>query len=425
MSDRVPPHDLDAERAVLGACMLSLPVARQMTNALSPEDFYRPAHATVLSVFAALLREGEPVDPITVVARLRASGDLERCGGIEYVMGLPSAVPSAGSADWYARIVVDCATARQLIAAAGRVADLGYTAGEDAHEAAERAVAVVREVRDRTRDTGPESVAADLHDFLAVEESYDWLIPGLLERGDRLVLTAGEGSGKSTLIRQLAIATAAGLHPFTGKPIDPLRVLYLDCENSASMTRRKLAPLTGTAARLGRQVPRERMFVECRPEGVDFTRGADRSWLLRHIERVMPQLLVVGPVYRLHAGDPNSEELARKVSAVIDEARAIARCAVVMEAHSPHSTGFGQQRPLRPLGSSLWMRWPEFGYGLRPLTDPQAIDRHAHAFVPWRGARDERDWPQYVQYGATWPWVPYIPLPGGGPSGARDLAVKD
>src|SRR5438132_11941606 len=73
----------------------------------------------------------------------------------------------------------------------------------------------------------------DVDEFLNEDEpEYDWVIPEVVERGDRVVLTGGEGMGKSTLLRQIAIQAAAGVHPFTLEAMTPVRVMLLDLENS-------------------------------------------------------------------------------------------------------------------------------------------------------------------------------------------------
>jgi replicative DNA helicase len=85
-----------------------------------------------------------------------------------------------------------------------------------------------------------------------------------------------------------------------------------------------------------------------------------------------------------------------------------------MEAHAPHAGPMGP-RSLRPAGSSLWLRWPEFGYGLRRVEHEQsAQEGRACRLVPWRGARDARDWPLFLRAGdpatGEWPWKPYEPI---------------
>lgn len=260
-----------------------------------------------------------------------------------------------------------------------------------------------------------------MHDFLAIDDTdHDWVLPGLLEHTDRIIWTAGEGGGKSVLQRQLAVTAAAGVLPFASHPskpnepnhLGPQRVLVLDCENSGRQSRRHYRALMNIAERLHTPVKRGQLHIDIRPEGVDLTRAEGRSWLMRRVETVMPDLLVVGPIYRLHAGDPNSEEHARKVTVVLDEARATARCTLSLEAHAAKATGFGP-RGLAPVGSSLWLRWPEFGLGLRPVEDERsAQDERARRVLPWRGGRDERAWPTYLRQGWSthWPWTGYTPI---------------
>ncbi|MGW3427995.1 DnaB-like helicase N-terminal domain-containing protein [Streptomyces melanosporofaciens] len=412
--ERVPPQDLLAEQSVLGACILSARACTEALDSLDPADFYRPAHTTIFNAIGRMHAKGEPIDVITLTKHLADSGELARIGGAAYLHTLIEAVPTAANAEYYADIVQDRALRRALIEVGTRMAQMGYDPAGETSELVELAVTMARELRDRGTATD-DLPTQDILDFVEVEDTYDWLVPGLLERRDRLILTASEGGGKSVLLRQLAVTLSAGIHPF--KPwelIDPVKVLTLDCENGEPASRRKFRPLLDSAARIEQPIKRGQFHIECRPEGLDLTRPVDRSWTMRRIEKLQPDVLIIGPIYRLHAGDPNSEELARKVSVVIDEARATSGCAVLMEAHAPHHNGFGQHRNLRPLGSSLWMRWPEFGFGLRPVEDEKsaanADGARGRRVVPWRGMRDERDWPPFLKQGEKWPWVSYKPI---------------
>jgi 5S rRNA maturation endonuclease (ribonuclease M5) len=251
-------------------------------------------------------------------------------------------------------------------------------------------------------DDGPE-LAPDLYEFLAGSESYDWIVPGLLERGDRLILTGFEGLGKSTMTQQLAVMMAAGLHPFSAQPIQPVRVLYVDCENGARHLRRKLRPLEAAARRRGHPVEAGIWRILHKPRGIDLA-GDGAAWLLERVTLHKPDVLFIGPLYRLHDGDPKDEPPARRIAAALDAARVQADCAVVIEAHAGH--GYGSERSVRPFGSSLWLRWPEFGLGLRPSAEGRAgsVD-----VVKWRGSRDERSWPTRLDRGTTWPWDGYWP----------------
>lgn len=411
---RTEPHDLPAEQAAIGAALLSQNAARDMQRQLQATDFYRPAHATLHTAIGELLTAGEVPNPLTLAAHLQQNGHLDRVGGRAYLHTCVENTPTAATADWYAHRIRQLALRRALVRTGIRIANAGYAPEGDPAELAELAVQMVRDVRDAGR-AAADSPVQDILDFLAVQDAeHDWVIPGLLEHGDRVIWTAGEGGGKSVLLRQIAVTAAAGLLPFDGKSNEagPQKVLVLDCENSERQSRRHYRGLIHTADTCEHPVKRGQLHIDCRPEGVDLTRADGRAWLMRRVEEVMPDLLIVGPVYRLHTGDPNSEEHARKVTVALDHARLTAHSALVMEAHAAKANGFGP-RGLAPVGSSLWLRWPEFGFGLRPVEDERsAQDDRARRVVPWRGARDERAWPQYLRqgYSDSWPWRPYKPI---------------
>lgn len=218
------------------------------------------------------------------------------------------------------------------------------------------------------------------------EEPYDWLVPGLIEARDRIMLTGLEGGGKSTLARQLAAQIAHGLHPFGDEPFEPVPALVVDCENSERQVRRKSAILRKQAG-----VPLNFVF---RPDGVDLSIVQHVAWLEDKIKQARPRLLVIGPVYKMAGGDPKDEQTAKSVATTLDHLRVEHNLALVMEAHTPYADGSRSKRPERPYGASLWSRWPEFGLYLAP--DGEL--RH------WRGQRDEREWPTKLKRGETWPW---------------------
>lgn len=254
----------------------------------------------------------------------------------------------------------------------------------------------------------PIDLAPDLYRFLSVQDpERTWVIPDLLERGDRLIWTGFEGTGKTVVVRQLAAAAAAGVHPFNiGERFKPQRVLYVDCENSERQGRRHFRGLERVARAKGFPIPEDSMFVIHRPAGMDLSRAEDAAWLLERVTAHKPDLLVCGPFYRLHAADSEEESAARKVVQALDMARVQADCALIVEHHAPHGSQ-GGARQLRPFGSSLLMRWPEMGMGIMPSADETPC-RHV-AVKAWRGNRDERDWPRALKWSVEgsndWPWV--------------------
>jgi 5S rRNA maturation endonuclease (ribonuclease M5) len=266
-------------------------------------------------------------------------------------------------------------------------------------------------------ETAPVDLAPDLHEFLAgVDPPYDWIVEGVLERGDRLVWTGFEGLGKSVTMRQIAIGAAAGIHPFTDDPAEPRKVLWIDCENSDRQGRRHFRKLERVAVAKGRRVPDGGMRLIHRPAGLDLMNVEDAAWLLERVTAHKPDLWYIGPLYRLHDGDINDERVMRRIVSLLDEARIKADCALMIEHHVPH--GEGTNRPIRPIGSSLLRRWPELGYGIAPAMDADPCTEVA--VRPWRGSRDERHWPKFLCWGTAdddWPWVvpPDSAAPGGKP----------
>lgn len=401
-----PPQDIPAERAVLGACLASPAAYRAAAAILSDEDWYRPAHLAIWQLMRRVAATGEPVDPITVNSALATADEHTRrqVSGV-YLADLYGSVLTAANVDAYARRVADAGLRRRLIQAAEGVVQRAREL-DDSSAAAEWAVTEMTIARDTQHTPDPNDV--DVHSLLGEHVSEEWVIPGLLARGDRFVLTASEGLGKSTLLRQLAVTTAAGLQPFRREVTEPQRVLVVDCENSRKLSRDRYRPLVLQADAQNHPVE-DRLRIDIRPSGLNLLSPSDAALLLRTVERNRPDLLVIGPIYRLHEDDPNDERVARKTAAVLDQARQIG-CAVVTEAHTPHTDGHGGHM-LRPVGSSLWKRWPEFGYCLKLTSDS---DYHARLcrLIPWRGPRDERQWPEMLAAGGEWPWTAVDPAVG-------------
>ncbi|QQM42823.1 AAA family ATPase [Streptomyces liliifuscus] len=238
---------------------------------------------------------------------------------------------------------------------------------------------------------GPRVIGVELSEFLdQVPPEPDWLVPGLLERQDRMILTGAEGKGKSTLLRQMGVQLASGIHPFGGPEFPPLRVLLFDLENTKRQIHRKIHPLYLAAD----SRYKGDMTIAVRSEGLDLTEG-DGEVLEAEVAAARPDVLITGPSYKMAAGDPTEEGPARLVASWLDKLRTKYGCAVFLEAHQPHASN-GGKRPLRPYGASLWVRWPEFGLH---LGDTGQIQH-------WRGQRDERDWPAVLQRGGAWPWTP-------------------
>ena len=123
---RIPPNDVEAEQAVLGAMMLDQDTVMNATETLKADDFYREENKLIFSAMLALYGRGEPIDIITVKDELVSLGKLEVCGGIEYIADLVDKVPITANSDRYIKIVEEKSILRNLIKTSSNIVELGY-----------------------------------------------------------------------------------------------------------------------------------------------------------------------------------------------------------------------------------------------------------------------------------------------------------
>ncbi|MEK7638818.1 MAG: replicative DNA helicase [Patescibacteria group bacterium] len=136
---RNPPHNVDAEKALLGAIILKPDVMHDVSVTVFPESFYADKHRQIYDAIQKLFSKGDPIDLVSVVTKLKEMSQLERVGGAAYVTELIETVPAAGNASYYADQVQAKATLRGLIHAADDIAEIGYSDPESVDEALDQA----------------------------------------------------------------------------------------------------------------------------------------------------------------------------------------------------------------------------------------------------------------------------------------------
>jgi hypothetical protein len=222
-------------------------------------------------------------------------------------------------------------------------------------------------------------------------ERHEWVIPDFLEHKDKMLVTGPSGKGKSTLIRQVGMCAAAGRLPFE-RPgneslFDPQRVLMLDLENRPRQTWRGMREL---GERFGNQYGNEalqlmgdNLHLKVREDGLDLLNPANLDAVLTLVGNIQPDLMVIGPLYMLSYGDGNSEQVAFTVARALRKITVEFNVAVLTEAHSAKAPGNDKPRK-DPMGSSIWIRWPDFGHCIFPTDD----DPNLFQFAEFRGDRE-------------------------------------
>lgn len=241
-------------------------------------------------------------------------------------------------------------------------------------------------------------------DFIEEQESteYDWVIPNLLERGERVMVVAAEGVGKTMLARQIALCSSAGIHPFTFEKMPPIRTLTIDLENPQRIIRRTSSDIARKALHYGFTSNLDAHLL-IKPDGMDLMGSTDRQILEDAIELTKPDLLLLGPIYKsfVDPGNKTSEAVAIEIAKYFDSLREWFKCALWLEHHAPLGSSMST-RDLRPFGSAVWSRWPEFGLSLTP--DPTATGGYVYDVRHFRGARDRRQFPVKMARGLTFPF---------------------
>jgi replicative DNA helicase len=387
-------NDNAAEQSLLAACLASRHARDEARKAVTGAEFWQPAHEALWDAMARLDHSGKPVDPTTVLAIVRTN-EAARLALIA-TMGDPGFPENVAT---YAAIVHGWAVKRALLAESDRLRQQALNPEVNALGLAAAAAARLASLRDTGDTTDAQSITLD-ELLTEPDDDPDWLIPGLLEKRDRLMLTGEEGLGKSYLLRQFAVMAAHGLDPFNpSKRVTPRRATIIDCENSQRQVKRKVRPVVEFARRYGSPSPHA-VNLLCSPR-IDIRRDRDLSHIHRELDATQPEVLVIGPLYRLTQGAIQTDDDAAPILAAIDSIRDAFDCAVLIEAHAGHALGKGGVRDLRPRGSSALLGWPEFGYGMRTVAS-NYVD-----MVPWRGDRDERDWPQRMRHSSDGiRWIP-------------------
>jgi len=242
-------------------------------------------------------------------------------------------------------------------------------------------------------------------DFLLenANDEYDWVIPNVLERGERVIVVAAEGVGKTMLARQIAICSSFGIHPFTLSRMKPIRTLTIDLENPERIIRRTSSNIMGAARKFGYVQGSPECHILIKPAGVDLMRASDKSIIEEAVETIKPDLILLGPIYKsfIDPGGRTSEAVTVEVAKYFDMLRDYYNCSLWLEHHAPLGTS-SSSRDLRPFGSAVWSRWPEFGLSLTP--DPTAVGEYVYDVSHFRGARDLREFPTKMRRGKVFPF---------------------
>lgn len=171
---KVPPHDIEAEQAILGCMLTDRDSVIAAIEVLKEDAFYREDNKAIYAAILSLYSKNEPIDIITVKAELIETGSFERVGGLEYLASLPERVPTTANVDKYIKIVDEKAMLRNLITSANELVALGYDETEDVDRIMDMAEKKVFDLAQKKNTKGYTAIKDVLVEtFAKLEELYN------------------------------------------------------------------------------------------------------------------------------------------------------------------------------------------------------------------------------------------------------------
>lgn len=389
----------EAEQAVLGGLLLDPSLIRSLTT-LTATEFYRPAHATIFAAIRDAVNDHDRVDELVILETLRHRGELVKVGGAPYLHTLIQACPSTGNVGYYAAKVVEVSRRRRLHEIATTLAQA--SSSPDLDDALDKAAEVAVTLLSTVDEPSTDAVLSEVRELSEFVKSHrdaprSWIVPGLLRPMERVLVVASEGAGKTTWARMVAACLGQGVHPLNPTlQITPRKVLIVDLENPPDL----IAEESQRLLRATGSWQTDRVFIWSRPGGVNLRKSADAALLDRVVAHVQPALVCLGPLYKaaIGGGGERDEQIALETATALDRIRARHGVALWLEHHAPLAQG--GHRELRPIGSSVWSRWPEFGISLTRDGDRGRSFRLGR----FRGDRSPRCWPDTLTWGRSWPF---------------------
>lgn len=386
------PCDIPTEESLIGAMLIQSNPVEELRHVVAAADFIKPSHQTMWASIIALYEAGEAIDPVTVAARSGIA--------IDDVAPLMAATPAVSAWRTYADTIVRLARRRHLIVALSEASKRAFDGTEaddvlsDLEQIGSDALVGVRHVDVDNLYTGVEFMAKKADRA----EKYPYLLPGMIRRRWRIVLVGPEGSGKGTLMRQIALHAAAGRDPFDPTMrIDAVPTLYVDCENPETTVELQMGlanrqhglDLVGEAG--------DNFHLWHQDGGMDVRRRRDQARFEAVLRKTRPALVMLGPLYKTFSRGSNEdqEQVAIEVLRFFDEMRTRYNFALMIEHHLPKSQGM--YRDKNPFGSSALMRWPELGLSMVP-EGGVAGDVTIKTFLidRFRHDREPSNWPDSV-----------------------------
>src|SRR3989344_1272295 len=217
---KLPPQNIEAEESVLGSLMLDKDAIVKVADVLTPADFYKPTHVKIYQAILTLFEKRQPIDILSVTAKLKEDNALSEIGGGTYLSGLINSVPSASHIAHYAKIVKEKKVLRDLISASSEITEHAYSPTDDLENILDEIEQKIFSISQRSIAQKFIAIKDELHAaYERIEKLHrgEGLLRGLatgfpeldnllsgLQRSDFIVIGARPSLGKTSLALDIA-----------------------------------------------------------------------------------------------------------------------------------------------------------------------------------------------------------------------------
>ena len=172
--EKIPPHDIEAEQAVIGSMITDRDAVISAVETLKPDAFYRDDNKAIFEAILNLYKKAEPIDIITLKDELESMNKFEQVGGYEYLASLPEKVPTTANVQKYIKIVEEKSILRNLIKTANEIISLGYDPTEDVEDIMDSAEKKIFDIMQSKNQKGYTPIKdALVESFAKLEELYN------------------------------------------------------------------------------------------------------------------------------------------------------------------------------------------------------------------------------------------------------------
>lgn len=220
MNERIPPHNIEAEQAVIGAVFLEPNAFSTAAERLMPNDFYRANHQVIFEAMFSLFEKGEPIDIVTVTTFLANSDKLDIAGGVTYLTDVAGSVPTAANISYYSKIVEEKALLRRLIQTATNIVTETFEKEDEVSEVLDEAERSILEVSSRQNASAfkpIKDVLIDVYDNIEQLHNAKSDVTGIptgyrdldrmtsgFQRNDLIIIAARPSMGKTAFALNIA-----------------------------------------------------------------------------------------------------------------------------------------------------------------------------------------------------------------------------